>query len=107
MRNSSFTGYDNAWVQDNSFLGNIIWGDYFLRIPETNTPYIAIAEQDGRVVYHGHTLNGTKFFTWGQNGAGRFMQDFLSGVSGSPPTDNRPGVFHCFLCVSWGVAALW
>jgi len=24
-------------------------------------------------------LNGTKFYTWGQSGPGRFMQDFLAG----------------------------
>ena len=29
------------------------------------------------------TRNGTKFFTWGQNGPGRFMQDFLGGASSS------------------------
>ena len=23
---------------------------------------------------HGHDMNGTKFFTWGQSGPGRFMQ---------------------------------
>jgi hypothetical protein len=91
VQNGSFTGLDNVWSHDNSYLGNIIWGDLFLRIPSPQMPYIAIAEQDGRVVFHGHTLNGTKFFTWGQNGAGRFMQDFLSGVSGSPPTNIRPG----------------
>lgn len=28
---------------------------------------------------HGHPLNGTKFYTWGQSGPGRFMQDFLAG----------------------------
>ena len=28
---------------------------------------------------HGHDMNGTKFFTWGQSGPGRFMQDFLAG----------------------------
>ena len=27
----------------------------------------------------GHPLDGTKFFTWGQSGPGRFMQDFLAG----------------------------
>jgi len=27
----------------------------------------------------GHPLNGTKFFTWGDGGPGRFMQDFLAG----------------------------
>ena len=31
---------------------------------------------DGRayVAVHGHDMNGTKFFTWGQSGPGRFMQ---------------------------------
>lgn len=31
------------------------------------------------MLVHGHPLNGTKFFTWGQSGPGRFMQDFLAG----------------------------
>ena len=33
-------------------------------------------------MFHGHPLNGTKFFTWGQGGPGRFMQDFLGGGAG-------------------------
>lgn len=52
----------------------------FLRIPDTvYTPYIAHTQDDGYVLVHGHPLNGTKFFTWGQSGPGRFMQDFLAG----------------------------
>lgn len=33
----------------------------------------------GYTLIHGHPLNGTKFYTWGQSGPGRFMQDFLAG----------------------------
>jgi hypothetical protein len=81
--NTSFSGLapplgDYIWRQDHSFLGNIIWGDFFLRIPDGQRRYIAHVEEDGYFVWHGHTLNGTKFFTWGQSGPGRFMQDFLS-----------------------------
>lgn len=78
--NTSFSGLppDYIWRQDHSYLGNIIWGDFFLRIPDELDKYIMHVEEDGYSVYHGHTLNGTKFFTWGQSGPGRFMQDFLS-----------------------------
>jgi tetratricopeptide (TPR) repeat protein len=52
----------------------------FLRIPDTvYTPYIGHTQEDGYVLIHGHPLNGTKFYTWGQSGPGRFMQDFLAG----------------------------
>lgn len=83
VMNTSFSGLapplgNNVWAQDHSFLGNIIWGDYFLRIPDGQRRYITHVEADGYFVWHGHTLNGTKFFTWGQTGPGRFMQDFLS-----------------------------
>lgn len=82
IENASFAGYENAWMTDNSYLGNHQIGDMFLRIPDTvYTPYIAHnqANDDGYVLVHGHPLNGTKFYTWGQSGPGRFMQDFLAG----------------------------
>jgi len=84
IENASFAGYQGKWPTDNSYLGNHQLGDMFLRIQEDKvyTPYIAHTqtdEDDGYVLVHGHPLNGTKFFTWGQNGPGRFMQDFLAG----------------------------
>lgn len=85
IENASFHGYQEAWPTDNSFLGNHQIGDMFLRIPgdddSISTPYIAHnqAGDDGYVLVHGHPLNGTKFYTWGQSGPGRFMQDFLAG----------------------------
>lgn len=82
IENGSFTGYQNAWMTDNSYLGNHQIGDMFLRIPDTvYTPYIGHNQEDddGFVYIHGHPLNGTKFYTWGQSGPGRFMQDFLAG----------------------------
>lgn len=80
IENSTFGGYENAFPTDNSYLGNHQIGDMFLRIPDTvYTPYIAHTQEDGFVLVHGHPLNGTKFFTWGQSGPGRFMQDFLAG----------------------------
>lgn len=83
IENASFTGYQNKWMTDNSYIGNHQIGDMFLRIPEDSvyTPYIAHnqVEDNGFVLVHGHPLNGTKFFTWGQSGPGRFMQDFLAG----------------------------
>lgn len=82
IENASFVGYENKWMTDNSYLGNHQLGDMFLRIPDTvYSPYIAHnqIEDNGFVLVHGHPLNGTKFFTWGQSGPGRFMQDFLAG----------------------------
>lgn len=84
IENASFTGYQGKFPTDNSYLGNHQLGDMFLRIPKDKvyTPYIAHTQtddDDGYVLVHGHPLNGTKFFTWGQNGPGRFMQDFLAG----------------------------
>lgn len=80
IQNASFKGYNNAWPTDNSYLGNHQMGDMFLRIPDSvYTPYIGHTQEDGYVLIHGHPLNGTKFFTWGENGPGRFMQDFLAG----------------------------
>ena len=41
-----------------------------------STYYLTLFKKKKNV---GHPLNGTKFFTWGDNGPGRFMQDFLAG----------------------------
>jgi hypothetical protein len=81
IENASFTGYDGQVGADMSYLQNYQIGDMFLRIPQDQvyTPYIAHTQEDGFVLVHGHPLNGTKFFTWGQSGPGRFMQDFLAG----------------------------
>mmetsp|Transcript_25522 Transcript_25522/g.52321 ORF Transcript_25522/g.52321 Transcript_25522/m.52321 type:complete len:686 (+) Transcript_25522:83-2140(+) len=91
-------GNDNASFvpgqTDNSFLEGIWSGDFFmgpLERGESPVNYIAFAEENGFVGFHGHPLNGTKFFTWGQSGAGRFMQDFLGGLSGPEPTDEDGG----------------
>ena len=72
---------------DSSYLGNIAYtGDYFLRIPPEKRKWIAHTDagdldENGNayLAVHGHDMNGTKFFTWGQSGPGRFMQDFLAG----------------------------
>ena len=82
--NASFTGYQGKRVTDNSFLGAVTQGDFFMGPTMFDEHYIAWAEKGGFVGWHGHgeSINGTKFFTWGQNGAGRFMQDFLGGISG-------------------------
>ena len=69
------------WPTDNSWLANHpSSGDMFLRISDTvYTPFIGHSQGDDYVFIHGHPLNGTKFFTWGNSGPGRFMQDFLAG----------------------------
>lgn len=80
MLNSSFGGVSGQRLVDSSYLGNIAYtGDYFLRVPPESRKWIAHVGEDGYVAVHGHPMNGTKFFTWGQSGPGRFMQDFLSG----------------------------
>ena len=42
-------------------------------------PYIAHTDEEGFTVIHAHSLNGTKFFTWGMSPEGQFWQDFMSG----------------------------
>jgi hypothetical protein len=86
IENASFAGYvpSGNFMKDMSYMGNHQIGDMFLRINEDDvyTPYIGHTEGDdksGYTLIHGHPLNGTKFFTWGQSGPGRFMQDFLAG----------------------------
>jgi hypothetical protein len=85
--NSSFTGYQGRRTTDNSFLGAVTSGDFFMGPTAIDEHSISWATETGFVGYHGHVakVNGTKFFTWGQNGAGRFMQDFLGGISGAAP----------------------
>ena len=75
----------HAQFNDNSYLGkHPSSGDFFLRIPsdQPEGPWIGhVADNDGSgyAFLHGHPLNGTKFFVWGESGPGRFMQDFLAG----------------------------
>ena len=85
--NASFTGYKGAASVDNSFLGNILSGDFFMGPLDTDagSNWLGSTAGDGFVAVHGHPLNGSKFFTWGQNPSGRFMQDFLGGISGPDP----------------------
>lgn len=93
--NSTFRGHNDERLTDNSFLAAVTSGDFFMGETAFDEHYIAYAEAEGFVGYHGHSekLNGTKFFTWGQNGPGRFMQDFLGGISGPDaiPDDARVG----------------
>ncbi len=85
--NGTFSGYKDARLTDNSFLAAISSGDFFMGPTTFDEHYIAYADTSGFIGYHGHAekLNGTKMFTWGENGAGRFMQDFLGGISGPDP----------------------
>lgn len=88
VTNFSFQGEKGVWSIDQSYLGNTPYhNDYFVRIRKPTQPFIAHVETDGYTVSHVHPLNGTKFFTWGHNGPGRFMQDFLAGGE----TPNRQG----------------
>jgi hypothetical protein len=96
MLNSTFSGMGDERLVDSSFLGNIAYtGDYFLRVPQNSRRWIAHVDDSGDyVAVHGHPLNGTKFFTWGQSGPGRFMQDFLAGgeAGGGYYTELQSGV---------------
>jgi len=76
-KNASFVGTKGSGSTDNSWLSAIWSGDFFmgpLERGDSVVNYISYAEEEGFVGFHGHPLNGTKFFTWGQSGPGRFMQ---------------------------------
>jgi hypothetical protein len=92
--NSTFRGHNDARFTDNSFLASVTSGDFFMGPTAYDEHYIAYAETSGFVGYHGHSekLNGTKFFTWGNTGMGRFMQDFLGGISGPDPIPDEARV---------------
>ena len=85
--NGTFAGHGGARLTDNSWLGAVTSGDFFMGPTPVGEHFIAYTEPSGFLGYHGHggEINGTKFFTWGQNGAGRWMQDFLGGISGPTP----------------------
>ena len=63
--NSTFRGHANTRMTDNSFLGAVTSGDFFMGPTSPDAHAISYAEEGGFVGYHGHsqTLNGTKFFT--------------------------------------------
>ena len=80
LENSSF--YETN--PDLSFLKNLPDTiDSFVRIMKPQLPYIAHVDDEGYTVVHGHQLNGTKFFTWGQTERGQFWMDFLSASHGA------------------------
>ena len=81
IENASFVGHDDNYRVDNSYLANHpSSGDYFFRIDtKEQRPFIAHTDDDGFVFVHGHNINGTKLWSWGNSGPGRFMQDFLAG----------------------------
>jgi hypothetical protein len=84
-KNTSFSGLDDVWLQDHSYVGNIVWGDLFHHIPEDKRKYIMNVEaEDGYSVYHGHPLVGTKLFSWGESANGKFMQSFMHGTQLDP-----------------------
>ena len=85
--NGTFAGHRGARLTDNSWLEAVTSGDFFMGPTAADEHFIASTDPSGFLAYHGHEdkINGTKFFTWGQSGAGRFMQDFLGGLSGPNP----------------------
>ena len=79
LENSSF--YDPS--VDMSYLRNIPNEmDAFVRIMKPQLPYIGHADGEGFTVIHGHQINGTKFFTWGQDAKAQFWMNFLSASKG-------------------------
>ena len=98
--NASFSGRGGPGPgerrTDNSWIGAVTSGDFFMgplsKLEDEAPRYIGWTRKgEGFASLHGHPNNGTKFFTWGQNGGGRFMQDFLGGISGTEPVENRVG----------------
>eukprot|EP01084_Bolivina_argentea_P150117 262158_1 len=70
-----------AYQNDESYLGNIPHAhDFFMYIKPDIIPHITHVSEDGYTFVHSHPkrLNGTKFFQWGKDISGQFMQDFLS-----------------------------
>ena len=81
IENGSFVGHDGSYHVDNSYLSNhpSSLDAFFLIDTDQQRPFIAHTENDGFVLVHGHSLKGTKLWSWGNSGPGRFMQDFLAG----------------------------
>ena len=86
-----------AWAQDMSFLGNVPQPhDFFMHKAGIEThwphraqqPYIATVHSDGFTTVHGHQLNGTKYFTWGEVEYARFVADFMSASDYENPECN-------------------
>ena len=90
--NSSFGGYMGRRITDNSFLGAVTSGDFFMGPTSPDEHSITYAEASGFAAYHGHSasLNGTKFFTWGQASSSKQTQARDHATSPSPLTRPRP-----------------
>uniref|UniRef100_A0A7S3JMS0 DUF5107 domain-containing protein n=1 Tax=Aureoumbra lagunensis TaxID=44058 RepID=A0A7S3JMS0_9STRA len=89
--NTTFSGYpQGSRFTDNSYIGAIPSGDFFFIQDNASSSFLASVSDanDSFVPFHVQNGgNGTKFFTWGSgSGSGRFMQDFLGGVSGTNDT---------------------
>eukprot|EP00947_MAST-08B_sp_MAST-8B-sp1_P005888 g5888.t1 len=71
-----------AYQNDESYLGNIPHShDFFMYVTPGRVPHITHVSEDGYTVVHSHPphMRGTKFFQWGKDLSGQFMQDFMSG----------------------------
>jgi hypothetical protein len=55
--------------------------DYFFRVPDTERPWVAAVDRDGRGLAQTSTprLRGRKLFLWGTSPGGRRWQEFLCG----------------------------
>eukprot|EP00658_Telonema_sp_P-2_P038159 TRINITY_DN2741_c0_g2_i2.p1 TRINITY_DN2741_c0_g2~~TRINITY_DN2741_c0_g2_i2.p1 ORF type:complete len:753 (-),score=124.49 TRINITY_DN2741_c0_g2_i2:115-2373(-) len=86
LQNSSFRGSGSSaqcpsFQSDQSYIGNIPAShDFFFYIPRNTTPHVTHVSDDGYSFVHTHApeVRGTKFFQWGKDASGQFMQDFMS-----------------------------
>lgn len=79
---------------DVSYATNIPSGaDYFFRIPEGTSPWIAALDREGTGLVQTSTsrLRGRKLFAWGANPGGRRWQEFLS-TPGNPYFEIQAGL---------------
>jgi hypothetical protein len=70
-----------AYQNDESYIGNIPHShDFFMYVKPGVIPHITHVSEDGYTLVHSHPphLRGTKFFQWGKDMSGQFMQDFMS-----------------------------
>jgi hypothetical protein len=101
-------------ASDMSYMGNFLSGseDIFLRILRPQRPYVAIVDRDIfgdelRGLYHGHDINGTKFW---EGGAGRgsqrwyFHSDAPASPNGLGNNSGGCGDCGCFTELQTGVA---
>jgi len=95
LSNTTFytPGQDHSW--------NRAWyeqSSVFLRIFSPKIPYMVNVDEKGRGFIHGHELNGSKYWTWGNTPSSDWRQEYLSM--------NEPGQGLYYELMSGHVATL-